>query len=136
MKRTTSVAVVVLMMSVAVAFSDAQTKKTKVHFVCACSDVVGSKYATAFRDLLATSPRYEATSDFVQGKGSDAVWFGGVRVVSVDPSVNNSGERTVLAVTFTFGPAYVDTYVQTCSTDPKECAQSTFAAMDKAFTDN
>ena len=35
-----------------------EPRKTKVFFECTCDDVVGATWATNFRDLIASSPRY------------------------------------------------------------------------------
>ncbi len=40
-----------------------QPKRIKVVFVCGCEDQTGKLYAMAFRDLLASSPRFVQTSD-------------------------------------------------------------------------
>ncbi|HEY6407998.1 MAG TPA: hypothetical protein VIY29_11070 [Ktedonobacteraceae bacterium] len=115
------------------ALSHAQTPaKTPVKFSCTCEDAVGAKYATALRDLIAASSRYQSASDFVVGTGKDAVWNFGIHVVSLDPSAGNTGERTVLAVTITVGPLFMTSLVQTCGdAEVQSCASTTFAQLDK-----
>lgn len=106
--------------------------KIKVHLNCTCEDVVGSKYATALRDLIATSPRYIAADNFVDGTGTTAVWNYGLRIVTLDPSNGKTGVSTVIAVTITWGPIFLDSLVQTCGDEvAKSCASSTFASLDK-----
>ena len=105
--------------------------KIPVKFTCTCSDPVGARYATALRDLVAASPRYSASSDYVVGKGEDEVWHWGIRVVSLDPTVGKLGESTVLSVTLTFGNLYIDAVVQSCLADsPKHCAEDTLSSLD------
>ncbi len=106
-------------------------QKLPVKFTCTCSDPVGARYATALRDLIAASPRYTASSDYVVGKGDDEVWHWGIRVVSLDPTVGKLGDSTVLSVTLTFGNLYVDAVVQSCLADsPKHCAEDTLSSLD------
>jgi hypothetical protein len=48
-----------------------QPTRIPVVFDCNCDDAVGSLYATAFRDLLAASPRYIETREAEPINGRD-----------------------------------------------------------------
>ena len=63
--------------------------KTAVYFYCSCDDQVASQLATAFRDRLATSPRFFQTND----NDDKSAWH--VRVTSMDPGANDSTDRHV-----------------------------------------
>ena len=105
--------------------------KQPVYFSCSCSDRVGQLYATAFRDLLATTPRYKAIDAAISGTGKDAKYNLALRVVSMDPDGSDS-TRTVLAVTITLGPIYLNTLIQRCGKDVIEgCAKDTLASLDE-----
>jgi hypothetical protein len=65
-----------------------QTKRVPVKFVCQCKDGTGAMFATAFRDLLASSPRYVEVSDSSEkspdGKSDIPHWK--IDVISIDPT--------------------------------------------------
>jgi hypothetical protein len=102
-----------------------------VKFECNCTDEVGQLYATAFRDLLAKSPRFVAGTGFDKGGGA----FDGppsmlVNVVSVDPF--SEGQTSALSVVFLLGnTTYLTHAVRWCPKDrASSCAASTFAELD------
>jgi hypothetical protein len=110
----------------------AQASKTPVHFQCQCDDAVGARYATAVRDLIAKSPRYIAVPDFIVGDTKDGHWNYGIRVISLDPSTNNIGNMSAIAIVITFGPLFDNTQIQTCyASDIQTCADNTMAFFDK-----
>ncbi len=108
--------------------------RTPVKFECQCSDQVGSLYATAFRDLLAQSPRYQEVSAAVEkdttGKITALTFH--ILVVSIDPSGQNEGKAAAIAVTLLIGDDYYESQqVQWCpSSDVKRCAEGTMSFMD------
>jgi hypothetical protein len=76
--------------------------------------------------------RYRAAQEYIEGIGKDTTWNYGIRVVSLDPTVGNVGSSTVLSIVLTFGPMYLESYVQVClANSAKSCAESTFANLDK-----
>src|SRR5438874_7295835 len=81
--------------------------KTGIKFICTCTDSVGARYATAVRDLIATSPRYKPAAEFIEGSENARVYNMGIRVVSLDPQAGNPGNGSALAITLTWGVAYV-----------------------------
>lgn len=108
--------------------------KIRIMFTCECSDPTGALYATAFRDLLASSPRFRqvfATEEKgTDGKLQSYNWQ--VRVVSLDPSPNDDGQRTVLSSVLLGGGSYFFTQqVQICGrARASECAQATLSFID------
>jgi hypothetical protein len=102
-----------------------------VKFECNCTDEVGQLYATAFRDLLAKSPRFVADTGFDKGGGA----FEGppsmlVNVVTLDPF--KDGQASALSVAFLLGNStYLTHAVRWCPKDrASSCAASTFAELD------
>lgn len=78
--------------------------KIGIRFVCECDDMTGQTFATAFRDLLATSPRYYETSAvsgiYPDGKERTNLQ---VKVVSVDITQDNSESSSAIAAVFLIG---------------------------------
>jgi hypothetical protein len=102
-----------------------------VKFECNCADEVGQLYATAFRDILASSPRFVSEVGFDNSGGSSS----GppsmrVNVVSVDPF--NDGQVTAMSIAFILGSTtYLTHVVRWCPKDrANSCAASTFAELD------
>src|ERR1700761_7607140 len=60
----------------AMVFAQAPVRKIPIFFQCTCDDPVGSRIATAVRDLIATSPRYfKSGSEFNrQGENVFPIW--------------------------------------------------------------
>jgi hypothetical protein len=117
------------------AHSQQPTQRTKIFFECTCNDPVGALYATAFRDLLATSPRYAEASEAVEkdnsGKVASLNWH--FVVVSIDPSSANDGRSTVLSEVFLIGKdIYLFNRVQSFGrSSVQDAAKSTLASLDK-----
>lgn len=110
--------------------SNAQVR-IPVKFECNCTDEVGQLYATAFRDVLAKSPRFIADAGFQKGGGSsDGPPSILVNVVSLDPF--NQGQASALSIAFLLGnTTYLTHIVRWCPKDrASSCAASTFAEMD------
>lgn len=113
------------------AFGQTPTK-TGVKFSCMCNDEVGARYATAIRDLIASSPRYQSAVEYQTDLGKSDTWNYGIRVVSLDPTNGKVGTSSVLSIVITWGPVYLQSYVEVCPTDSvKSCAIGTFADLDK-----
>jgi hypothetical protein len=115
-----------------------QQQRIPVYFSCTCSDPVGSLYATAFRDLLATSPRYiEGGSPETISPDGNKVHRWHLSVVSEDPSVGQTGEGAAISVVFLIGKdLFVTNYVQACHKDlVPQCAAKTMAFLDKEVHD-
>lgn len=107
--------------------------KIGVKFVCTCNDMVGARYATAIRDLIAVSPRYAAANDFVEGPANARVFNMGIRAITLDPQVGSPGNGTAVAVTITWGYLYINNILQICTSESvKECAENTIASFDAA----
>ena len=115
-------------------FAQAPVRKTPIFFQCTCDDPVGSRIATAMRDLIATSPRYfKSGGDFTQmGASVFPIWS--IRMVTKDTDENAS--RTMVAVAFTRGLFYESLSVQSCgSLRVKECAEGILADLDRQITE-
>jgi hypothetical protein len=105
--------------------------RTPVRFECNCTDEVGQLYATAFRDLLAKSPRFVSETGFDKGGGSlEGPPSLLVNVVSLDPS--HEGQISVLSEVFLVGSStYLNHSVRWCPKDrASSCAAFTFAELD------
>src|SRR6202044_499433 len=133
MKRLAMCLVILAMMSAKV-FAQAPVRKIPIFFQCTCDDPVGSRIATAVRDLIATSPRYfKSGGDFTQ-QGSNVFPIWSIRMVTRDTDENAS--RTMVAVAFTRGLFYESLSVQSCgSSRVKECAEGILADLDRQITD-
>jgi hypothetical protein len=111
-----------------------QTNKIAVAFDCDCTDAVGSRYATAFRDLLAASPRYymvqNAEEKDKNGKTVAYRWH--LKVLSLDPAQNNNGQDSVISAVLLLGDGlYMTQSVQWCPlSQVNSCAASTMSFMD------
>jgi hypothetical protein len=110
--------------------------RAHVVFECKCNDDVGRLYATAFRDVLAKSPRfieaYQSREDYGSVK---AVLNLKVVAVSLDPSNDNPGGYTALSVVILLGDSmYLTQTTLFCSKAGVEhCASSTLADVDQQF---
>jgi|SRR5579872_4325761 len=112
----------------------ATPSRTKLYFTCQCDDDVAARFASAFRDILATSPRYVATdepSETVPGAQYPQLHWHFV-VVSLDIS-NGSGSSTALSeVLLLRNGFYMTQWVQGCGREKvADCAQTAFASIDK-----
>ncbi len=111
-----------------------EPKRIKVVFECQCDDDVGRLYATAFRDLLASSPRFvEATNSAeVDSNGAIIDFNWKVVVVSIDPSDNKRGDRTAMSVVFLRGNStFVTSLVQTAGRlRVEDAARSALSHLD------
>lgn len=114
----------------------AQSKpKTPIAFTCQCGDAVASEFATSFRDLLASSPRYREASEAVEKAGPDgkgAHYWIHLQAVSVDPDSTNAGRRTAISEVLLIGDDYYLTQeVQTCPAhEVGDCAKRSLSWID------
>lgn len=124
---------IALLLLPSIAFGQ-NANKAGVKFDCTCNDSVGARYATAVRDLIAASPRYESAEDFVENPGKSAIYHMGIRVVSLDPQAGNPGHGSALSIVITWGAFYLASSLQICTSDGvRECAENTMAIMDKNY---
>jgi hypothetical protein len=122
----------VLLTALLLATPVAAQNKTAISFTCTCNDATGTLFATAFRDLLATSPRYSEET-----KETKDVYAFRLMVVSLDPTVAKDGYQSVLAVVFVMGSVYISEQVQTCGmASTKTCAERTLAFVDQNLNSN
>ena len=133
MTFTAKLGVVMLILSPLSALAQA---KMNVFFTCQCDDPVGSEFATAFRDLLATSPRFQEVSnpETKDENGKVKSLAITVKVVSVDDKSPGStgGVATALSTVVLIRDVYFNQQVQTCGRNVvKECAAATLAFVDK-----
>ena len=108
--------------------------KQAVVFNCNCSNMASSLYATAFRDLIAESPRYRliraGSEETVVKPGRTMPWV--INAVSIDSSAAKDGSDAAISVAFTVSDLLVDNAVQLCGKDAaKECAEQTLATLDQ-----
>jgi hypothetical protein len=133
MKRL-AMCLVVLAIMTAKVFAQAPARKIPVFFQCTCDDPVGSRIATAVRDLIATSPRYfKSGGDFTQ-QGANVFPIWSIRMVTRDTDENAS--RSMVAVALTRGLFFETLSVQSCgSLRVKECAEGILADLDRQITE-
>jgi hypothetical protein len=106
----------------------AQTaKKTPVRFTCTCDDATGQTFATAFRDLLVTSPRFSGVSVVDRNTYQ-------IRAVTVDASTENNGAVTAIAVVYLLGETYLHLSVEMCGRNrASSCASDILASFDQTI---
>lgn len=126
---------VIAICTLSVAYAQkATTPRTSVAFDCECSDTVAQIYATDFRDLLATSPRYVQAdnAEVKDGKGTVIKYQWHIQVLSLDPSQNNNGQDSVISVVILLGDTtFMTQQIQWCPIGQVEgCARSTLAGFD------
>jgi hypothetical protein len=107
-------------------------KRVPVKFICDCSDSVGKLYATAFRDLLAKSPRFVQDGPFDRTGGSSGNPPSMlVSVVSIDPI--GDGQNSALSEAYLLGDSIFLTHsVRWCPKDRADhCAAATLSDLDE-----
>jgi hypothetical protein len=92
--------------------------RTPIVFECSCEDTVGRAFARAFRDVLATSPRYEqayiAEPRDSTGKQT-GVMLWKVNAVSVDQDVRGTGQSAAISIVLLIGDYMYETHqIETC----------------------
>ena len=133
MKRL-AMCLAILAIMTAKVFAQAPVRKIPIFFQCTCDDPVGSRIATAIRDLIATSPRYFKSGSEFNRQGADVVPIWSIRMVTRDTDENAT--QSVIAVVFTRGLFYESLSVQSCgSSRVKECAEGILADLDRQITD-
>lgn len=134
MKRLTMCLAILAVMTAKVFAQAPVVRKTPIFFQCTCDDPVGSRIATAVRDLIATSPRYfKSGGDFTQ-QGANVFPIWSIRMVTRDTDENAS--RSMIAVAFTRGLFFETLSVQSCgSLRVKECAEGILADLDRQITE-
>jgi hypothetical protein len=133
MKRLAMFLAILTIMTAKV-FAQAPVRKIPIFFQCTCDDPVGSRIATAVRDLIAISPRYfKSGSEFTrQDANVFPIWS--IRIVTRDTDENAT--RTMIAVAVTRGLFFETLSVQSCgSLRVKECAEGILADLDRQITD-
>lgn len=125
-------AVVLLVCSCPALFSQTKHPSVRIVFDCQCQDDTGSRFAAAFRELLAASPRYaEVTEPIEHPAGGNTVLFNWhLKVVSVDGSA--SGANAAISLVLLRGEdIFISQSVQLCGRLKAEaCARSAFAKLD------
>jgi hypothetical protein len=114
------------------ALAQDQPKRIPVKFVCDCTDPVGLLYATAFRDLLAKSPRFEAAVNFDKTGGTPPN-NPSMQVSVVTLNAWNAGDQAALSEVILVGETTLATHsVRVCGrTKAAGCAEDTLAQLDK-----
>jgi hypothetical protein len=104
------------------------TPKVAIYFDCQCDDPIASQIATAFRDLLATSPRYSESPTV-----KSSVYH--LEVVSMDPSHGLVGHSTVYSVVLKIGQSfYLTQSVRQCSEEVVNgCVARLLSFVDKSI---
>jgi hypothetical protein len=133
MKRLVMCLAILAIMTAKV-FAQAPVRKIPIFFQCTCDDPVGSRIATAIRDLIATSPRYFKSGSEFNRQGADVVPIWSIRMVTRDTDENAT--QSMIAVAFTRGLFYESLSVQSCgSLRVRECAEGIVADLDRQITD-
>jgi hypothetical protein len=101
-------------------------KKIAIFFSCDCDDAVGALMATAFRDMLATSPR------FTEAAGVENSAYN-LSVVSLDPQRGNPGHLSAFSAVLLIGTSFMVTHsVRTCpQAEANSCAANLLSFVDK-----
>ena len=127
-------AVVLLVCSSPASFSQTKHPSVRIVFDCQCQDDTGARFAAAFRDLLAASPRYaEVTEPIEHPSGGNAVLFNWhLKVVSVDGSASGTGANAAISLVLLRGEdIFITQSVQLCGRLKAEaCARSAFMKVD------
>jgi hypothetical protein len=90
-------------------------------------------YATALRDVIASSPRYTlSTEPLKTDKGAiSQQWI--LRIVAVP--IGGADDSIAISIAFTFGDLFLSNLVQTCGINKvSECAQTTLSSADDDIT--
>jgi hypothetical protein len=115
-------------------FAQGPIRKTPIFFQCTCDDPVGSRIATAVRDLIAISPRYFKSGSEFNQQGANVFPIWSIRMVTRDTGENAT--QSMIAVAFTRGLFFQTLSVQSCgSLRVKECAEGILADLDRQITD-
>lgn len=132
-------AFVVLLSCLNVPSLSQEPRKTKVFFECTCDDVVGATWATDFRDLIASSPRYvEAQApEFEIMKDAEGKPINGynwhVNVVSSAAGRDSAAISVVVLLGYSY---FVTHLVQACPRDKvASCATNALASLDGTIQD-
>jgi hypothetical protein len=106
-----------------------------VKFDCSCDDKLGTLYATAFRDLIAKSPRYQETQVAQDdGKGTNKNdsynWF--IDIIPMDMTQPADGNASAFSIVLKLGNMfYLDHWAQTRGVNMADiCAHTIFSAVD------
>ena len=115
-----------------------EPRKTKVYFDCTCDDVVGATWATSFRDLIASSPRYaEAPSpEYEVTKARTANRSMPTTGTSMLSPLPLAETRRLFSIVVLLGYSYFVTHlVQACPHDKVgSCAANALASLMAPFT--
>jgi len=107
--------------------------KVKIYVECTCDDIVGAQYATALRDAIARSPRYELASSPSVGVGKSLIYWWSLSIVTLDDSNSPAepGHKTAISIVLTFNAAMVSQHIQTCGVSAVDhCAAMTLSSTD------
>jgi hypothetical protein len=101
----------------------AQAEKADVHVECTCEDSAGSQVATALRDLIAASPRYNSVNEN----------RGGWRMVLVSAAVTASDSASAIGYRILRGNiVFHSSGVRVCGKDSVDwCARSLYSSLDE-----
>jgi hypothetical protein len=128
---------VILLLLCCVLPAEAQSPhKTGVKINCECADATGILYASALRDAVAESPRYEeVTISESKDRNGKIVSNWQLNIVSLDPSDDSSGKSAVLAVVVLLGDEhYAGQMAQSCGYSAvNRCAVRTLSYLDSVI---
>ena len=111
MKRL-AMCLAILAIMTAKVFAQAPVRKIPIFFQCTCNDPVGSRIATAVRDLIAISPRYFKSGSEFNRQDTNVFPIWSIRMVTRDTDENAS--RSMIAVAYTRGLFFETLSVQSC----------------------
>src|SRR5437879_8788354 len=97
MKRL-AMCLAILAIMTAKLFAQAPVRKIPIFFQCTCDDPVGSRIATAVRDLIATSPRYFKSGSEFNRQGANVFPIWSIRMVNREKDENDS--RYIINIAF------------------------------------
>lgn len=115
-------------------FSQSRKPRIGIVFDCQCQDDTGARFASTFRELLASSLRYEEVSSAVERQAGekDVAYHWHLKVISIDGSANGAGANAALSLVLLRGEdVFVTQSVQMCGRLKADaCARSAFAKLD------
>lgn len=105
------------------------SRKIPVIISCNCEDEIGRRFASAIRDLLASSPRYYLVDDTAANRKSSF----SISLVSLvtDKDTSDQPIADAFSTVFLVNGYFLDQAVQTCGRDKVEsCTKSTLSDLD------
>lgn len=93
--------------------------------------MIGARYATALRDVITRSPRYQLTDSQSEGVGKEKVPNWALQIVSIDDEPSSRGHSTAISVVLEIEGFVITQPIQICGEEKIDgCAATTLASFD------